>query len=206
MSYDARYVTAVHEAGHAVISHLLGRPISHAILYDDQKGEVVPNCSHTDDEVKHYIKENPEMDNRSRRIQQEIRCDCGIAVSGLISEEMICGATQINTQEFQRDQELSRSKAAFLHLWTFGACCNTGDGRGGDGCSVCNEYLKNLRKLVKKIISKPTIRDAIEKLAQRLKDLGKMNGEEIKDFLNKPGVAFGSEVREFLRENVNSSA
>ncbi len=206
MSYDAWYVPAVHEAGHAVISHVLGRPILHAVLHDKGKGEVVPNCSHSADEISHYENNNPETDERSRRIQEEIFCDCGIAVSGVIAEKMICGDTTISAEEIQGDEEKSRNKAAYLHLWTVGACCNTGKGKGGDGCSVCNEYLKNLRKLVKKIISKPTIRDAIEKLAQRLKDLRQMNGEEIKVFLNKQGVAFGSEVQEFLRENVNSSA
>jgi len=199
---DNRYITAVHEAGHAVISHVLGRSISRAILHGDLKGEVVPNCFHTGDEIDHYERNNPENDDRSRRIQREIRCDCGIAVAGEISEKMICGDTQISAQEIQRDLEKSRNTAAYLHIWTpEKVCLNLGSGKGGDSCSVCNGYLKKLRILVKSIISKPTIRNAIERLAQRLKIDGEMSGEEIKDFLNGQGVSFGCEVQEFLCEN-----
>ena len=201
MSYDAFYVTAVHEAGHAVISYALGRPIKQAVLHNEGEGEVLSNCLHTDDDLEVYLRNDPTLDDGSRLLQEQIRCDCAIALSGEIAEKMICGDTNISPEEILRDQKLSWNKAAYLHVWTAGACPNMGYGTVDQTCSSCNEILVKVRKLVKQIISKPKVRNAIENFAQELKGKRQLNGGEITEFFNGQEILFGTEVEGFLCEN-----
>ncbi len=195
---DVHYATAVHESGHAVISHVLGRGLIHVALLDDQGGEVVPKCSLCDACVEYYQKHSIENHEHTRRIQKDLRCDSAVAVAGEIAERLICGQTNIDPEEIARDLELSKSRASLQHLWTESDCWVLGKWKVDGECSTCMDYLNKLKLVVKQITDEQEIRSAIEALAHQLSERKRLYEPEVLEFLSGRAVESGSKRNQFL--------
>src|SRR5438105_1249043 len=117
---EARWATAIHEAGHAVVSYALGRRVMHASLSDDRQGEVVPQCSVCETCVEYYEKNDPAEVAHPRRIQDDLRRDAAVALAGEVAERTICGDAHLDPAELAGDRSLCRSRASAIHLWIDG--------------------------------------------------------------------------------------
>ena len=88
---ETRWSTAIHEAGHAVVSYVLGRDIMHAVLFTDKWGELFPTCSVCRTCLTYYTEHDPAKDIHAKLIQDDLRCDMAIAMAGECAQLAICG-------------------------------------------------------------------------------------------------------------------
>ena len=189
---EIRYSTAIHEAAHAVVSYVVGRRIMHVALFNDHDGEVMPECSVCDTCMNYYQEHNPAEDPHSRQIQDNLRCDMAIAMSGEIAQRDLCEDSSINESELQQDRERAKCRAAHIHRWT--NVCWT---QWGANCPFCENYIESMRLKVKQILVEPLIRDSIKELADDLGDLGDFErraGCKIEKFLEAKGLNPGTRV------------
>ena len=111
---EPRRSTAAHEAGHAVVSYVVGRRMMHAVLFNDQYGEIAPLCSVCDTCLAYYSDNNPSNNAHSKHIQDDLRCDMAIALAGEIAQRSICGNQNIDEGEFAKDRSLAKEKTSGL--------------------------------------------------------------------------------------------
>lgn len=187
---EARYCTAVHEAGHAVVSFALGRRVMHAVLFNDRVGEVMPLCSVCETCLSYYKKNDPAKDCHSKQIQDDLRKDIAIATAGEIAQRIICGNAEIDDRELTQDYEFARCRASYIH-YRHSPCLAWKD----SPCPACERYLESMKRAVQQIILQPSIKSSIEALAEKLKPLAnheRMYEKEISELLEKMGLTKGS--------------
>src|SRR2546425_1004204 len=110
----ARHCTAIHESGHAVLSYLLGKRVMHAVIIDDWRGEVMPQCSACDTCGRYYKSKDPADASHWKQIENDFRRDIAVAVVGEIATTEICGYESVNKNELRQDHDLSRCRASVI--------------------------------------------------------------------------------------------
>jgi len=185
---QARRSTAIHEAGHVVVSYALGRRVMRAVLTDDRKGEVVQLCSACDTCNDYYSDRNPATDSHSKLIQDDLRCDMAIAMAGEIAERTMCGDCYIDEHELRQDSEFSRCRASAIHRWIDLRCWRERWWEFPLPCRDCEAYLKVMKQAVQKIIADPLIKSCIEKVASQLENCQQIDEKQIDELLNKEGL------------------
>jgi len=188
----ARHSTAIHEAGHAVVSYVLGRRVMHAVLFDDRRGEVMPECAACDTCISYYKSFKEPVDAMHwKHIEDDLRRDIAIAIAGEIAETEICGDHYIDEGELRQDRALSQCRVSLIHyrrerkcLWEVFK----------ESCRVCDDYLTLMREKMQ-IIRQPPIRTAIEEFAEQLEQREnhqQMDEKTIDRFLEAGGLTQGS--------------
>ena len=115
-SSDKRMVTAIHEAGHAVVSHLLGLQILFVTLIDDSCGQTVPESTgcHLCEDYHRYPPAPP--DNHFRRIEKEFWYQAAVASAGEITERVFFGEDhKIDPNDLIGDQEKLKNRIFIIH-------------------------------------------------------------------------------------------
>ena len=184
--------TAVHEAAHAVVGHLFGEKQISAAILGDSCGEVIPDCSWCETCWNYYRGRNPKTNHHSREIQDVYRRDAAVAIAGEIAEGRFTGVAEpVDPSEVAADREKVRSRASAIHIFASGDCFVTGKWAKGEQCDHCETFIGQLRATVSDILNEQNVWEAITALAEELKAKGRMEGEEIGEFLGARKLAFG---------------
>jgi hypothetical protein len=183
MAGSSRYGTCVHEAGHAVVSYLLGVRFLHIAVLDDAQGEVVPESSCCSTCVEYYERSRPSADPHSRQIQDDLRRQAAVAVAGEIAERELAPGSSVSEAELAQDHELVRCRASFIHFWADGRCRRDGLWEIDAACSHCDAFLKPLRSVVDATFKNPKISAEVIRLAGRLDVRGHLCWDEVADLL-----------------------
>jgi hypothetical protein len=190
---EERRSTGVHEAGHAVVSYVLGRRIMHVLLFTDKRGETVPMCSVCDICLAYYSDNNPSNNAHPKHIQDGLRCDMAIALAGEIAQRAICGNQNIDEREFAKDRALAKEKASAIHLWRDRVCWQF----KYSACQICHDYHGLMTRAAEKMVALRYIKDSIQALAEeleKLKDDVRMDRSRIEQILKASGLTEGSEI------------
>ena len=158
---EARHATAIHDAGHAVVSYLLGRRITYVVLSDDQHGETMTEWSLDNTNFEYYENNDPKEDPESKLIQDALRCDMAIAVAGAIAQDDLCGDSTLIKSELKRDLDRANCGAALIHRGLDPPHCRY----PWDQCQYCEDYLEKMRLTVRQMLAKPLVRYSIKALA-----------------------------------------
>jgi hypothetical protein len=197
---EARRATAIHEAGHAVVSYLLGRRIIYVVLSDNQHGETMTEWSLDNTNFEYYENNDPKEDPESKLIQNALRCDMAIAVAGAIAQGDLCGDSTLIKSELERDLDRANCGAGLIHR---GINLHRGlDPRHCryplDQCQYCEGYLEQMRSTVRQMLAKPLVRYSIKAVAadklESLENSVQRNGSEIEKFFEAKGLILGSEI------------
>jgi hypothetical protein len=197
---EARRATAIHEAGHAVVSYLLGRGIIYVVLSDNQHGETMTEWSFDNTNFEYYESNNPNEDPESKRIQDALRCDMAIAVAGAIAQGDLCGDSTLIKSELKLDLNRANCGAALIHR---GINLHRGLDPphcryAWDQCQYCEDYLEKIRSTVRLMLAKPLVRYSIEAVAadklESLENSVQRKGSEIERFFEAKGLILGSEI------------
>jgi hypothetical protein len=184
MTVTTRRGTCVHEAGHAVVSYLLGVRFFYIGILDDAHGEVVPESSCCPTCVDYYEKWRPSADPQSKRIQDDFRRQAAVAVAGEIAERELAPGSSATDAELAQDREQARTRASFIHFWT-SEDCRRESWWGDDAaiCSHCDAFLEPLRAQMAATLWDPTVSAAVIRLAERLDAEGRLCWDEAVDLL-----------------------
>jgi len=190
---ELRRSTAIHEAGHAVVSYVVGRRMMHAVLFNDQYGEIMPLCSVCDTCLAYYSDNNASNNAHSKHIQDDLRCDMAIALAGEIAQRAICGNHNIDEGDFAKDRSLAKEKASAIHLWQDRICWRV----KYSACQICSDYRDLMTRAVEEMVAPQHIKDSIQALAELLenrRDCERLKGSVIEEFLEKKGLMKGSGI------------
>ena len=188
---SSRIGTCVHEAGHAIISYLLGVRFLHMEVLDEARGEVVPESTSCSTCIEYYERSDPTTDDHSRAIQDDLRRQAAVATAGEIAENELGPGTVVDESELAQDRALARCRASFIHLWADGRCRRDGSWESNTTCSLCDAFLSSLRSVVKAQLLKPTVSAQVVRLAESLEVRGRLHWDEVVDFL-KEHLDYGS--------------
>jgi hypothetical protein len=203
MARAERDSTTLHESAHAAISHLVGEMIQYLELQDDRNGVSMPlhsPCPLCGSEVPesracptcfdYYLRNEPETDSNSRRIERRYRIEAAVAAAGEIAEEKFGNGTPLaSDDELAGDRERVRNRSSLRHLW-LNQCSGY---RMATDCIECAAAAEQLRQSVRAILDRPLVWSATNVLAQELAHRGRIGGSEVRDILEQAGIAFGSE-------------
>lgn len=159
---ELRRSTAVHEAGHAVVSYVVGRRMMHALLFDDLCGEIMPLCSVCDTCVEYYNENDPANSTHSKLIQDDLRCDMAIAIAEEIAQRAICGNGDINEYDFEKDRSRARELSSKIHRWIDPKCWRQWV---ATTCPFCKAWGDSITQAVSEIVAKQHIRNSIQAFA-----------------------------------------
>ena len=183
MVTSSRTGTCVHEAGHAVISYLLGVRFLHLEVMSDARGEVVPESASCSTCIEYYERSNPSIDDHSRAIQDDLRRQAAVIVAGEIAESELGPGTMVGESELAQDREKARCRASFIHLWLDGRCRRVGSWEPEATCSLCDAFLSSLRAVVKSELLKPIVSAQVGRLAELLGERSRLDWDEVLDLL-----------------------
>jgi hypothetical protein len=191
---ELRRSTAVHEAGHAVVSYVVGRRMMHAVLFNDQCGEIMPLCSVCDTCVEYYNENDPANFAHSKHIQDDLRCDMAIAIAGEIAQRAIRGNREIDERDFEKDRSRASELSSKIHRWIDPKCLRQW---GATTCPFCKACRDSTTQAVNEIVAKQYIKDSIQAFAEELEELEdhvRMNRSRIEEILKASGLSEGSEI------------
>jgi hypothetical protein len=188
---DRRVGTCIHEAAHAVISHLLGVELIHVAVVGDSNGEVVPESSRCPTCLNYYHQHNPAGDPHSRRIQDDFRRSIAIAVAGELADTLLPGGSPATDAELARDRSLARSRASAVLMWKDTDCYLSGGPHSDGECADCDAFIASVREVVHRIVNDPDVSNAIVALAQQLESRPRLSGKEMRRFLEDRGLDSG---------------
>jgi hypothetical protein len=189
-----RQSTGVHEAGHAVVSYVVGRRMMHAVLLNHQCGEFMPLCSACDTCVEYYNENDPARSTHSKLIQDNLRCDMAISTAGEIAQRAICGNGDFDEHDFEKDRSRARELSSKIHQWIDPNCWREW---GATTCPSCKAYGDSITQAVSEIVAKQHIKDSIQAIAEELEKLNdnvRMNRSGIEEILKASGLMEGSEI------------
>lgn len=192
MGLSARRGTTIHEAAHAVVSHLLGMPFVSVTVLGDTRGELVPQCaacnapavSICESCLEHYQQHDPLQDARAADIQDKLRCSAAVAVAGEIGEEVLLGHCMGSSEELAEDRDIATRRAAEVHLWSNSRCSLGLD----ETCAECAAFLDHLRQAVRRLVTKASVSSAIAALATELEGGRRMATDEVAALLEARGI------------------
>ena len=176
-----------------MVSYVVGRRMMHAVLFNDQYGEIMPLCSVCDTCLAYYSDNNPSNNAHSKHIQDDLRCDMAIALAGEIAQRAICGNQHIDERDFAKDRSLAKEKASAIHLWRDRLCWQV----KYSACPICRDYHGSMTKAVEKMVELQDIKDSIQAFAdelEKLEDNVRMNRPKIEQILKASGLIEGSEI------------
>src|SRR5437870_42575 len=204
---SAREATAIHEAGHAVTSHILGVLFDYAEVSSDHEGVMMPffspcpTCGSTVPEHKacqpcleHYEKHRPSRDARSDQIERFYREEGAVAIAGELAELRLTGQIS-DDEEVAWDRSKAKTRVSLRHLY-HGTCLNY-CGRN-DPCTSCDEGSAELRRSVDDLLSDPVVWSATQELARQLASGTRMSGADIASLLEQEGYR-GPKTQQRLR-------
>jgi hypothetical protein len=127
---EVRKSTSVHEAAHAVMGHVLGVRFLSVALLDENEGEAVPECSSCDACLEYYQLHDPDQDDHSKRIQDDLRRGAAIALVGEIGEVRVfylslAGGNEACSKKMRLDVQRSGSDL-IVGSATFGSTSGAG--------------------------------------------------------------------------------
>jgi len=173
------------------MSFALGVKFVRIIIWDDDDGEVMPECSRCESCVAYYEKHNPKDDEHAKRIQDDIQREIAVAVAGEIAEVVFTnGSVMINPEEVEVDRRRAREWACFLHIWSNRpAPC-----RWSDPCDISDPFLATIRRNVEQLLREPKTWRAVSVLASHLKNSPEpcTSWSDAADLIEKNGVLFES--------------
>lgn len=169
--------TAVHEAAHALMSHLLAMPFAEVKILGARDGEVVPTCvfcGATGDAVceachEPYLHNDPRVHQHSREIEDALWRSAAVAVAGQIGEECVIGRCEATSLELNQDDETARKRSCLLHLRIDGTCYRDGLWKTAGACGTCTALLERVRRMVRAELSKEVHLAAARRLASELR-------------------------------------
>jgi len=198
--------TAIHEAAHAVVSHLTGISFDYVVVSGPREGEMMPFyspcpvCSAKVDEyqacrpcMEHYEKHRPSQDKRSAKIERFYREEAAIAIAGELAEIRLTGGPLLSSdEELAWDRDKTRERASLRHLWSRGskACANYCGAE--QDCADCDQAVGQLKAAVENLITSNDNWSAIRALAQQLANGSRISGSDVAAFLEEHGVVSGS--------------
>lgn len=193
MNESKRHGTAIHEAAHAVVSCLLDVPLLHLAILDDTHGEAVPECSLCQTCLNYYHQQDPAEDPHSRTIQDDLRRRTAIAVAGEIGEEcLLPGGRESTDEELLQDRQLAKSRVAATLMRSGDRCYSLGTWDTDVSCAMCDAFLNSFRAVVRQLVTKPVVSEAITALAQHLETHARISGDEVRGFLHARDLQPGS--------------
>jgi len=178
--------TAIHESGHAVVSHLLGLPLMHVALLDDTQGETAPSCAFWPTCEHYYRNHDPSNFPHSLEIQHNFRWQAAVAVAGEIAELCVIGeGHRVKESEVLDDRKRAYHRASLIHYWRDKECLEKEWWWPDGHCSTCDDFISPLKSSVETIIKQAHIRDAILLLAEQLlkTPLKRLHGRVVKALL-----------------------
>lgn len=190
---EARHCTAIHEAAHAVLSYLLGKRVMYVVIFDNWRGEVMPQCSACDTCGHYYKSEDPTDTIHWKRIEDDLRRDIAVALAGEIATTEVCGYESTDRNELRQDRYLSKCRASVIHYRRDKKCLRVAF---NETCRACEDYIARTASSVKQIILQPSIRGCVEGFAEQLQQLKndkRMSEKDVNQFFGKRGLAHGSE-------------
>jgi hypothetical protein len=178
MSAEERAATAHHEAGHAVISFVLGVKFMFIVMWDDKNGVVVPECGSCETCDGFFEKNDPRAEpssddranarlaDHARTIRDDLRRRVAISLAGEIAEKIFTGSAEaIDPKEVECDRRKTRESARFLHCWS-GTC--PGLEQWDAPCTICDPFLADMSTSVDRLLRDSSTRKAFSALATHL--------------------------------------
>ena len=191
---NERHSTAIHEAGHAVVSFMVGRRILYAVMINDDCGEVVPLCSVCDTCLAYYSSSNPANDAHSKQIQDDLRCDMAIAMAGEFTQRSLCGNQGVDEADFAKDRSRAGELASAIHLWKDDAVCWQ---YKYSACQICSTYRQLMTLTVSNMVASKDVKDCVKALGEVFENTPnseRIGGTRIEDWLKGRGLTKGSEI------------
>jgi hypothetical protein len=204
MDSDELPGTAIHEAAHAIISHLVGETFVFVEVTDAQSGLMQPHhspcpvCGASVQEARacsacleHYEKNNPVHDGHSEQISRAYRIEAAVAAAGEIAEREFNGGELLaNEEEVEWDRDRVATRASLRHLWSHDACSRYCGSESE--CLTCVTSADELRTNVRSLLLESLIWKAVTELAEQLLTTQRMSGDDVVTFLKARGIGFGS--------------
>lgn len=183
-----RHETALHEAAHAVVSFGLGVDFMYIVLWDDENGEVVPECAKCPSCNYYYEKNDPASDEHSQRIQDQLRCEVAISVAGEIADAI--AGHSVSDQELEGDRYRSRNTACFLHCWTSDSCPYDWT----KPCERADSFLAAMKTAVEQVLKRPDVWAAVQQLTDLVEhaERGRTSWEDATKLISNLGVRYES--------------
>lgn len=192
MPLTDRFGTCVHEAGHAVVCHVLGLLGIHVTIYSDSHGEFMPECGLCRRCLTHLERHNPDNDEHAAEIRDDLLKSVAVAVAGEVAEQGLCPGLQVSESELAVDRYLAfgRASAALLHQDT--ACYLRGGADGPGQCARCDRLVSRAQVLVNEIVRHHEVASAIVGLAKRLDAESQLLWPDVRRFLQELNIEAGS--------------